>query len=223
MTEATLLARTDAPLYCLHVGSGALERAAALSGGHCFEVVPLLSLPRAPGNIAEQIADIVTSGPGGAVLSNGWFECPSLKALVVALVTLCTATLAAAGQELSDVIPGQNPGSDTPAGSLPEPPHAEAQTQHNAEVASESAQEDEDMDDILWLYVEECSTTQADKAATIRVALEELAGKPNAKRILSRTRATVAKDANGHKNRILCVGKKPIRLIPERNAVSAMD
>ncbi len=54
-----------------------------------------------------------------------------------------------------------------------------------------SEEEDEEVVDEIWLHV-------ADKAADIRVALENRLGKLEAKRLLACNRATVAKQ-DGHK------------------------
>jgi hypothetical protein len=66
----------------------------------------------------------------------------------------------------------------------------------------------------LWQHVQACPVAEASKALEIRLALEGQLGKQEARRLLAHARATVAKDASGHKNRILRVGGAPIRLIP---------
>ena len=55
----------------------------------------------------------------------------------------------------------------------------------------------------LWEHVEACSTREATKALEIRTALIARLGKARATELLSRTKATVAKDAQGHQNRVL--------------------
>ena len=59
------------------------------------------------------------------------------------------------------------------------------------------------MDPQLWQHVEPCSTRQASKAADIRTALVAKHGKTRATELLSKTRATVAKDTQGQNNRVL--------------------
>ena len=77
------------------------------------------------------------------------------------------------------------------------------------EHASEDVEE-EVVDDI-WLHVEGTRTADADKAVDIRSALENRLGKQEAKRLLAYTRGTVAKQ-NGHKNRILRIGRIALKL-----------
>ena len=55
----------------------------------------------------------------------------------------------------------------------------------------------------IWEYVKPCSTRDATKAVDIRTALVAMVGKPRATELLSNTRATVAKDAQGRNNRVL--------------------
>jgi hypothetical protein len=60
-----------------------------------------------------------------------------------------------------------------------------------------------DADPELWEHVEPCATRDASKAVDIRSALTAKLGKARAVQLLSKTRATVAKDAQGHNNRVL--------------------
>jgi hypothetical protein len=192
MTTATMLVRTDCPCFRLHLGNGASEKAAALSAGHCFDVVPLFAVSRAPGNAAEGFFADIVSELGGAPLGNGWFKGVALDALAAAVVRRCAEHNAIAIAEKTD--------DELPVS--------------KGEGSLESSEEEDQGTEDIWEYVEECAASLADKAVTVREALEELVGKKCAKKILSCTRATVAKDAAGHKNRILRVGGAPIRLIP---------
>ena len=72
--------------------------------------------------------------------------------------------------------------------------------------SGEEEEEEEGVVDEIWLHVEGTPAAEADKAVDIRLALENRLGKLEAKRLLACTRATVAKQ-NGHKNRILCIGR----------------
>ena len=60
--------------------------------------------------------------------------------------------------------------------------------------------------------MEGCQAAEADKASDIRAALEQRLGKPEVKRLLACTWATVAKQNGGHKNRILRIGGTALRL-----------
>jgi hypothetical protein len=73
---------------------------------------------------------------------------------------------------------------------------------------------DNDNEDV-YKFVEHCCASSADKATNVRATLEALFGKASAKELLSCTRSAVAKGSAGHKHRILCIGNKPIRLIPQ--------
>ena len=80
----------------------------------------------------------------------------------------------------------------------------------------EHASEDvEGVVDEIWLHVEGTSIADADKAVDIRMALEHRLGKLEDKRLLACTRATVAKQNGGRKNRILRLGGAALKL---RNA-----
>ena len=66
-----------------------------------------------------------------------------------------------------------------------------------------ASQEEVEVDPQLWEHVEACSTREATKALEIRTALIARLGKARATELLSRIKATVAKDAQGHQNRVL--------------------
>ena len=61
----------------------------------------------------------------------------------------------------------------------------------------------ENANDPLWGYVVPCSSREAAKAVDLRAALEARCGKETAKSLLASTKATVALDASGRKNRVL--------------------
>ena len=67
-------------------------------------------------------------------------------------------------------------------------------------------------DDGLWGYVEACQGTEASKAADVRVALEASLGKERTKQLLSKTKAIAARNAAGHKMRVLRSGVRYLRL-----------
>ena len=62
---------------------------------------------------------------------------------------------------------------------------------------------DVDIENTLWAYVEPCKTRDATKSADIHAALEKQVGKTQARELLARTKATVAQDSTGKKNRVL--------------------
>ena len=67
-------------------------------------------------------------------------------------------------------------------------------------------------DDEVWCHVAACSSVDAEKAIDIRAALEQKLGKVDAKRLLSRARPSVAKDATGKKNRVLRIGCSALKI-----------
>ena len=64
----------------------------------------------------------------------------------------------------------------------------------------------------LWNYVAPCTTREATKSAEVRAALEEMCGKDVARSLLTNTKATVAQDPSGKKNRVLKLGGSLIKL-----------
>ena len=74
-----------------------------------------------------------------------------------------------------------------------------------------SEEEEEGVVDEIWRHVEGSPAAEADKAVDIRVALENRLGKLEAKRLLACARAAVVKQ-NGHKNRILRIGRTALKL-----------
>ena len=64
----------------------------------------------------------------------------------------------------------------------------------------------------LWKYVIPCGSQEAMKAIDIRTALASKLGKAEATRILAQCIATVAKSADGQKNRVL---KAPTGELPK--------
>ena len=64
-------------------------------------------------------------------------------------------------------------------------------------------------------YVAPCSTREAAKSADLRAASEERCGKDVAKSLLVHTKATVAQNALGKKNRVLKLGGSFIKLKTE--------
>ena len=67
-------------------------------------------------------------------------------------------------------------------------------------------------DDEVWCHVAACSSVDAEKAIDIRAALEQKLCKADTKRLQSRVRPTVAKNATGNKNRVLGIGCSALKL-----------
>ena len=229
---ATLLVRTDTGVFRLHLGEGAAEVAASLGNGHCFQVLPVFALPLAPKGIPDSVAAYVVES-GGTSLGNGWFAGVALDMLAAFMVRACIAdgSHQASAPEQHQLPPAVEAvgssaavapstplatstcanASNSPAGSVA-PPVVLADDEH---VSGEDEHVSEDVDegvvDEIWLHVEGARIADADKAVDIRSALENRLGRQEAKRLLVCTRATVAKQ-NGHKNRILRIGRIALKL-----------
>ena len=205
---ATLLVRTDTGVFRLHVGEGAAELATSLGNGHCFAVLHVFALPRAPEDIADSVAAFVVES-GGARPGNGWFSGVALDTLVAFLVRACVAGGGGLAHPGCANMAGSRP--DSSVGSIAPPSNTPAAG--GTERGSDSGDEEpllEEKDgvgeDDIWQHVEGCPAADADKAVDIRAALEQRLGKPAARHLLACTRATVAKQNGGHKNRILRLG-----------------
>ncbi len=81
-----------------------------------------------------------------------------------------------------------------------------------AESAETAPSVEPEFTDDLWTYVAPCASKEADLATEVRAALIERIGKKNTKRLLASCVATVAKDATGHKNRVLKSGSSLLKL-----------
>ena len=224
---AALLARTDTGVFRLHLGEGAAELAASLGNGHCFEVLHVFALPSAPEGIADSVAAFVVES-GGARLGNGWFSGVALDALAAFLVRACVA--GGGGLLRQGSAPDQTRCDDTSrcantAGSRPDssvgsiapPPNTPAAggTERGSDSGDEEQlpeEEDGVGEDDIWQHVEGCPAADADKAVDIRAALEQRLGKSMARHLLACTRATVAKQNGGRKNRILRLGGTALKL-----------
>ena len=219
---ATVLVRSDTGVFRLHLGDGASEVATSLSNGHCFQVLPVFALPSAPKCISDSVASFVSQA-GGNGLGNGWFAGVALDTLAAYMVHLCITEwshqaiapehkLPPTDASYVDIAPTTPPAASS--GSASNSPTSSPPVLANGGQDSgdeEHASEAEGVVDEIWLHVEGASIADADKATDIRAALENRLGKHEAKRLLACTRATVAKQ-NGHKNRILRIGRVALRL-----------
>ena len=115
---------------------------------------------------------------------NGWFRATSAAALAVFHAVL--------PDDLDDDFPTTHQ-ADAAMGEDAQPDAPNDQT-NDAEAL---------VDPQLWEHVESCSTREAMKALDIRTALVAMLGKSRATELLSKTRATVAKNAQGQNNRVL--------------------
>ena len=219
---ATVLVRSDTGVFRLHLGDGAAEVATSLGNGHCFRVLPVFALPSAHTCIADSVAAFVIES-GGNALGNGWFAGVALDVLAAYMVHLCITewshqaiapehklppTVASSVDVAPTTPPAASSGSASNSPTSSPPVLADGGQDSEDE---EHASEVEGVVDEIWLYVEKTSIADADKAADIRSAIENRLGKQEAKHLLACTRTTVAKQ-NGHKNRIMRIGRVALRL-----------
>ena len=103
------------------------------------------------------------------------------------------------------------PAEETDASSAPDSPESCV-----IQTDAMDAVSDKDVDnDPLWEYVVPCVARDAAKAVDLRAALEARCGKEVAKSLLANTKASVAQDSSGKKNRVLKLGASYISLKSE--------
>ncbi len=229
---ATLLKRSDAPLYRIWVGDDWKLFVSNLSHEQCFEVSAVLHAPGALCHAQDMVAAAVSCS-GLVLQKNGWFEASQDQAMHV-----LTATL------VRDPCCADAPCNDMPAPrkrravkcALPvsdceqcaAPPVADFATPvappaENTDVVVDSphscvnqtdatdAMSDNDIDP-LWQYVIPCVAREAAKAVELRAVLEAQCGKEVAKSLLANVKATVAQDSCGKKNRVFKLGGSFVKL-----------
>ena len=209
-----ILSRSDANLFRFHAGPDWQATADRLGEGHCFRVTPLLVAPNAPAGTTERVAARLQKHAAG----NAWVRCPPGDAVGALVAELMSPAAPMRPVELT---------SPAELTSLAEPtspaevthPRLARQTTELLSLATDPERSDDmsasdDMPDgnEIWLLVEPCPPNEADKAVEIRTAIEATFGKDRAKQLLASARATVARNAEGHKRRILRVGTHAIRL-----------
>ncbi len=237
MTMATLLKRSDAPLYRVFLGLDCATFVQRLTQEHCFEIHAVLHAPSIAPDVREQL-DAAIHGLG-THRGNAWFEASLEQAVKVFLTVLpieaaepapcivpsaesaaCVAPssgmAAPAGHSAAVVAPWllteaalhQDTDPAQPAAGLPE--HVPEPAQEESNDGSDNMETDEA--DPIWDYVQECSTREATKCVEIRAALEGKVGKAEARKLLARAKPTVAQDSSGKKNRVLKLGGSLLKL-----------
>ena len=215
---ATLLKRSDAPLYRIWVGNEWQNFADYLSHEQCFEVHAVLHAPGALCHAQDMVATAV-SVHGLALQKNGWFEASPDQAMNVLTATLvresCCADVPCDAPaprkrraKCAPVTECEHCVTPPVAEPTPITPPAEntdvsgSDSPQSCVVAATDAVHDVDKDPV-WEYVQKCAGRDAAKALDIRNALEAQCGKEVAKSLLANTTASVAQDASGKKNRVL--------------------
>ena len=199
---ATLLKRSDAPLYRVFIGLDCAAFVQHLTHEHCFEIQAVLHAPNVISNPCEQL-DLAIQGLG-THRGNAWFEGSLQQAVNVFLTVLPTesnesATLA---EHSIDPVASIEPAID----------NSEQLSEPTAYSNGTMDMDTEDAPDPLWEFVEACSSREATKSVDVRAALEVKVGKSLAQKLLARTKPTVAQDASGKKNRVLKLGGSLLKL-----------
>ena len=231
---ATLVKRSDAPLYRVFVGDDWKLFAWSLSHEQCFEVNVVLHNPFAATDAQDKVTAAICCF-GLVLKKNGWFEASQDQALQVLAATLvpeqCCAescndmpaprkrravkcAFPVSDCEQCAAPPVANvatpvadlPSEETDASSAPDSPESCVIQPDATDAVSDND------NDPLWQYVVSCAARDAAKAVDLRAALEARCGKETSKILLANTKASVAQDASGKKNRVLKLGASYISL-----------
>ena len=232
---ATLVKRSDAPLYRIWVGDDWKLFVYNLSHEQCFEVNAVLHAPGATSH-AQDMVSAVVSCSGLVLQKNGRFEASQDQAMQVLAATLvpeqCCANVpcidapaprkrlavkcafpvsdceqCAAPPVANVATPVADlPSEETDASSAPDSPESCVIQPDATDAVSDND------NDPLWQYVVSCAARDAAKAVDLRAALEARCGKETSKILLANTKASVAQDASGKKNRVLKLGASYISL-----------
>ena len=222
---ATLLKRSDAPLYRIWVGNEWQLFAENLSHEQCFEVNAVLHAPGALGHDQDMVATAVSMN-GLTLQKNGWFEASQDLAMNVLTITLmrdpscanvpCETPAPrkrrAKCAPVTDCEHCVTPPVAEPTPVTPPAENTDASGSDSPQSCVVAATEHEVDTDPLWEHVDKCTARDAAKAVDVRCALEARFGKEAAKSLLANTKASVAQDASGRKNRVLKLGASYISL-----------
>ena len=226
---ATLVKRSDAPLYRVFVGDDWKLFAWSLSHEQPFEINVVLHNPFTTPDAQDKVTAAVCCF-GIVLKKNNWFEASQDQAMQVLAATLVPeqCCVDASCNALDSPAPKKRRAKCAlPAPDCEQcaPPVADVATPvtppaENTDVSgSDSPQScvvaatEHDVDtDPLWEHVDKCAARDAAKAVDIRNALEARFGKETSKSLLANTKASVAQDASGRKNRVLRLGASYISL-----------
>ena len=229
---ATLVKRSDAPLYRVFVGDDWKLFAWSLSHEQPFEVNVVLHNPFATPDAQDKVTAAICCF-GLVLKKNGWFEASQDQAMQVLAATLvpeqCCADASCNALDLpapkkrrakcalpvegecapvfaAEPTPAAPPAEETDASSAPDSPES-------CVIQPDATDAVGDVDnDPLWQYVVQCAARDAAKAVDLRAALEARCGKETSKSLFANTKATVAQDSCGKKNRVLKLGGSFIKL-----------
>ena len=228
---ATLVKRSDAPLYRVFVGEDWKLFAWSLSHEQPFEINVVLHNPFTTPDAQDKVTAAVCCF-GIVLKKNNWFEASQDQAMQVLAATLVPeqCCVDASCNALDLPAPKKRRAKCafpvTDCEHCAAPPVADVATPvadlpaENTDASSGSDSPQScvvtdavgDAKDPLWEYVVACAARDAAKAVDVRGALEGRCGKEVAKSLLANTKASVAQDASGKKNRVLKLGASYISL-----------
>ena len=229
---ATLVKRSDAPLYRVFVGDDWKLFAWSLSHEQPFEINVVLHNPFTTPDAQDKVTAAVCCF-GIVLKKNNWFEASQDQAMQVLAATLVPeqCCVDASCNALDLPAPKKRrakcafpvtdcehcaapPVADvaTPVADLPAE-NTDAVSPQSCVIQTDAMDAVSDVDnDPLWQYVVSCAARDAAKAVDLRAALEARCGKETSKILLANTKASVAQDASGKKNRVLKLGASYISL-----------
>ncbi len=199
--HTVLLKRSDAPVYLVHTCPDWEEAGAILESSQAFVVKPILVMP-------NTIANAPTIDEPCRLLRNKWFFAPSDEEAASVMMRCRPSSDVESHGDLNCAR------SDAPSscGDI-----AQDKEQGRTPNANTDGANDARACANLWEHVVPCNSQEATKAVDIRSVLAATLGKAEATRILAHCVASVAKNANGQKNRILkapsgeCLKLKQVR------------
>ena len=204
---ATLLKRSDAPLWRLYLGEDWADVAALLCRDHCFDVQPILVAPRVSPDAAAVLEAAIQAL--GTYQRNGWFVGEPEQAVSVLLQALPVSSPEPAVMASPEPAVIASPEPATMPAAAPEDTSEASASETQPPEPMESSSE---VEDPLLEFCEPCSTREASKAMDVRATLEQRVGKEKARALLSNVRATVAQDPTGKKIKVLKLGSSLLKL-----------
>ena len=225
---ATLVKRSDAPLYRVFVGDDWKLFAWSLSHEQPFEINVVLHNPFTTPDAQDKVTAAVCCF-GIVLKKNNWFEASQDQAMQVLAATLVPEQCCAescitldlpapkkrrakcapfveceCAPPVAEPTPVVPPAEETDASSAPDSPESC--------VIPDATDAMSDDNDPLWQYVVPCVAREAAKAVELRAALEAQCGKEVAKSLLANVKATVAQDSCGKNNRVFKLGGSFVKL-----------
>ena len=203
---AVLLKRSDAPYYRVHFGNDFEAIAETLAVHQAFEVVPILTLPRASPDAVGFVEESIQTHC--LPLKNNWFAAasPEIAAGILLRALRVEEETPMFPSEVSQATPEATQSGATQSGA----------TQSGA---TQSGAEEETMEtettEVISKHLAPCATHEADTAADIRKELTQRLGKTMAKQILKSCVSTTAKTSTGNKSRVLKANGELLKLKPK--------